>query len=105
MLNITVLGSNNPHTDKLEQFTRTAAEWVNPHMGYEIVRCAASTNVTQTPALVVNGEIVCEGRIPASQHIVAWISDAVQNILEKAAAPREWPTSTTRLPVSLLLDR
>ncbi len=85
MLNITILGSNNPHTDKLEKFARTAAEWVNPHMGYEVIRTNENDAALEMPALVINGAIVSAGRIPASQYIVTWISDAVQNMLEDAA--------------------
>ena len=84
MLNITILGSNNPHTDKLEKFARTAAEWVNPHMGYEVIRTNETDLALEMPALLVNGAVVSAGRIPASQYIVTWISDAVQNILEDA---------------------
>ncbi len=91
MLSIQVLGPKTPYTDKLEQYTNTAIRMLNPHCGCTIMRVEDDAEikryVDKVPALVINGQVVSEGAIPAPQLIVTWASDALQTMLTETAQP------------------
>ena len=98
MLSITILGSNCLYSDKVERHTRTAMRWLAPQNGFQVTRIrdedAITNYVHQTPALMINDEIVSEGAIPAAQDIVRWASQAMQTALKQ----------TTAIPVESMAD-
>lgn len=89
MLTIQVLGPKTPYTDKLEQYTNAAVRMLNPHCDCTITRvedeATIQSYVDRVPALVINGQVVSEGAIPAPQLIVTWASDALQTVLVESA--------------------
>lgn len=98
MLTITVLGPKSPHTDKLESFARTAVRLVHPHdRDTELLRITdeeeIKAHVSRVPALMINGDVVSEGAIPAPQLIVTWLSDAIQTALEEAIPAEALPAA------------
>lgn len=75
MLQVKVLGSGCPNCQRLERETRAALD--NSHITYELTKVTdyadiASYGVMQTPALVLNEEVVSMGRIPKADQIVTW---------------------------------
>jgi len=81
-MEIKILGSGCPKCKKLEQLARAAAE----EAGVEGVE-ATFTKVTEmndmmaydiamTPALVINEDVKCSGRIPPKHQVAAWIHEA-----------------------------
>ncbi len=75
MLNIKVLGSGCPNCQRLERETRTALDEAT--IEYELTKVTdyadiASYGVMNTPALVINEEVVSSGKIPKHDQIVNW---------------------------------
>jgi len=87
MLTIKILGLNNPYLAKIEEHTRTALSWLNPHAGYKLEKVtdpqAISAYTTKNLGLVINEKVVSEGQIPAATDVVTWASDAIQTALEE----------------------
>jgi small redox-active disulfide protein 2 len=81
MLTIKVLGSGCPNCQKVEEHVREAITWLRPTGGVDIVKVTdpvqISEYVLRTPGLVVNEQVVSEGRIPTSSEIVTWMTDAL----------------------------
>jgi small redox-active disulfide protein 2 len=78
-MEIKVLGIGCPKCKRLEQIAREAAA----EAGIE----ATFTKITQikdimaypisgTPALVVNEQVVCWGRLPQRQEVIGWLQEA-----------------------------
>ena len=86
MLSIKILGLNHPFLTKIEEHTRTAMGWLQPHAGYRIEKVTdaaeISTYTDKTLGLIINNKIVSEGQIPAVNEVVTWASDALQTALE-----------------------
>lgn len=75
MLQIKILGSGCPNCQRLERETRTALDEAT--LNYELTKVTdyvdiASYGVMQTPALVINEEVVSSGKIPKHDQIVSW---------------------------------
>ena len=79
MLTIKILGTGCANCNKVEQVTRKAVS----EMGFqadiskvtdygEIMRYP----IISTPGLVINGEVVCSGRVPTSAEVTTWLVDA-----------------------------
>jgi small redox-active disulfide protein 2 len=81
MLTIKVLGSGCPNCQKVEEHVREAITWLKPTGGVDIVKVTdpveISEYVLRTPGLVVNDQVMSEGRIPTSSEIVTWMADAL----------------------------
>lgn len=81
MLNIKVLGSGCPNCQKLEANAKTALEQFQPEGGYEIEKVTdvmdISAYVLRTPGLVINEQVVSQGRIPAPDEIMTMLADAL----------------------------
>jgi small redox-active disulfide protein 2 len=81
MLTIKVLGSGCPNCQKVEEHVREAITWLKPTGGVEVVKVTdpveISEYVLRTPGLVVNDQVMSEGRIPTSSEIVTWMADAL----------------------------
>lgn len=75
MLQVKILGSGCPNCQKLERETRAALDEAT--LVYELSKVTdygdiASYGVLQTPALVINDEVVSSGKIPKQDQIVTW---------------------------------
>ena len=76
---IKVLGKGCPLCNRLEMLTRTALEETGTEA--QIVKVTdldeiMAYDVFSTPALVINEEVKCVGRIPAVSTIKEWILDS-----------------------------
>ena len=79
MLEIKVLGPGCANCSKLEQITRKAVS----EMGFEAQISKVtdygeimSYPIVSTPGLVINGDVVCSGRVPTQAEITTWLVDA-----------------------------
>ena len=79
MLEIKVLGPGCANCSKLEQITRKAVS----EMGFEadIDKITdygeiMSYPILSTPGLVINGDVVCSGRVPTQAEITTWLVNA-----------------------------
>ena len=75
MLQIKVLGRGCANCNKLEAETRAALD--GPGIEYELVKISddagiMSYGVMQTPALVINEQVVAVGRVPKRGQILTW---------------------------------
>lgn len=81
MLSIKVLGPGCANCEKVEQHTKEALAMLQPQDGYELVKVSdpvdISTYILKTPGLVVNEQVVCEGRVPSAGEITTWLVDAM----------------------------
>ncbi|MGB5843427.1 MAG: thioredoxin family protein [Anaerolineales bacterium] len=79
MLEIKILGPGCANCSKVEQITRKAVA----EMGFQ----AEFSKVTDyseimtypiisTPGLVINGDVVCSGRVPTQTEITTWLVNA-----------------------------
>jgi small redox-active disulfide protein 2 len=78
MMNIKILGGGCANCKRLEQITRKVvnekklmAEFDHVTDYPEIMKFG----VMSTPALVVDGKVLCSGRIPAETEIAAWLAE------------------------------
>ena len=79
MLEIKVLGPGCANCSKLEQITRKAVS----EMGFEadINKITdygeiMSYPIVSTPGLVINGDVVCSGRVPTQAEVTTWLVNA-----------------------------
>jgi small redox-active disulfide protein 2 len=79
MLEIKVLGPGCANCSKLEQITNKAVS----EMGFEadISKITdygeiMSYPIISTPGLVINGDVVCSGRVPTQAEVTTWLVDA-----------------------------
>lgn len=82
MLEIKVLGPGCLNCQKVEEHTRQALEMLQPEGGYELTKVTdplgISSYIWRTPGLVINEQVVCEGRIPKTDEIMTWLADALE---------------------------
>ena len=80
-MTIKVLGPGCPNCKKVEEHTREALGWLKPQGGYELVKVTGPAEISEyvlrTPGLVINEQVMCEGRIPRADEIVTWLADAL----------------------------
>jgi len=79
MLEIKVLGPGCANCSKLEEITRKAVT----EMGFEAEISKVteydeimSYPIVSTPGLVINGDVVCSGRVPTQAEITSWLVNA-----------------------------
>jgi small redox-active disulfide protein 2 len=76
MLTIKILGPGCPNCKQVEQITRKTVS----EMGYQAdISKVTDYNeimaypIISTPGLVINGEVVCSGRIPSKDELTTWL--------------------------------
>ncbi len=83
MLNIKVLGPGCPNCEKVQTHTKEALAMLQPAGGYDLTKVqdplAISEYIMQTPGLVINEQVVCEGRVPKTDEIMSWLADAMES--------------------------
>ncbi|MCX6055429.1 MAG: thioredoxin family protein [Chloroflexi bacterium] len=76
MLNIKILGGGCANCKRLEQLARHVVEANSLEAEFEKVMDYAEImkfGVMSTPGLVIDGKVVCSGRIPSEQEVSTWI--------------------------------
>lgn len=79
MLEIKILGTGCPKCKRLEATARQAAEQIGVEATFTKVtdiNDIMSYPVASTPALVLNGKVMCSGRLPSTQEIAGWLQTA-----------------------------
>jgi small redox-active disulfide protein 2 len=84
MIHIKVLGSGCPNCRRVEQRAVAALEALaeqDPALEATIQHVTDLAEITRypilsTPALVINERVVCSGRIPRQEEVVAWLKEA-----------------------------
>lgn len=80
MLEIKILGPGCPRCHEVEKRTLNALAELNIAADVQKItdfKKIAEYKILSTPALVINGQVVCSGRIPSVQEIREWIRKAV----------------------------
>jgi small redox-active disulfide protein 2 len=79
MLNIKILGPGCANCSKVEQITRKAVN----EMGFQadISKITdygeiMSYPIISTPGLVIDGDVVCSGRVPTQTEVTTWLVNA-----------------------------
>ncbi len=85
MLQIRILGPGCPRCHEVEKRTLNALAELN--MAADVQKITDFKQIVQykifsTPALVINGRVVCSGRIPSVQEIKEWIKNAAGQLVE-----------------------
>jgi small redox-active disulfide protein 2 len=78
-MDIKILGTGCPRCGELEKRTINALAETDIAASVEKVtdiRTIKTYGILATPALVINGTVKCSGRIPRSEEIKSWISEA-----------------------------
>ncbi len=73
---IKILGSGCAKCNRLEQLTREAAGELGIAASFEHVRdmdAIMAYPIMTTPALVIDEEVKCSGRIPSRDEITGWL--------------------------------
>ncbi|MDR9757965.1 MAG: thioredoxin family protein [Thermacetogeniaceae bacterium] len=75
-MEIKILGTGCAKCDKLEEMVREAVGELG--VDAEIIKITDLNEILEydimmTPGLVVNGEIICSGRLPKMDEILSWL--------------------------------
>jgi small redox-active disulfide protein 2 len=76
MVEIKILGSGCANCKRLEQIARKVAQDNAIEAEFEKVMEYADImkfGIMSTPGLVLNGKVVCSGRIPSEAEVTAWL--------------------------------
>lgn len=79
-MEIKILGKGCPKCKRLEELAREAATEVGVEATFTKVKEMdeiMAYGVAITPALVIDEDLKCSGRIPQKSEIAAWIQEAV----------------------------
>ena len=79
MLTIKVLGSGCPNCNKVEEITKASVSTMGMDAQIEKITDyneIVEYGVLSTPGLVINGKVVCSGRIPSKSEVAVWLADA-----------------------------
>ena len=76
-MNILVLGSGCPKCTEAEKIVKTALQEAGVEASVEKItdfQKIAQMGVFSTPAVVIDGEIKCVGKVPDKSEILGWIN-------------------------------
>ena len=79
MLEIKVLGPGCTNCSKLEQITRKAVSETGFEADIDKITDYGeimSYPILSTPGLVINGDVVCSGRVPTQAEVTTWLVNA-----------------------------
>jgi small redox-active disulfide protein 2 len=81
MLTIKILGSGCANCKRVEQIARKIVTEMS--LEAEVIKVTdyndiMAYNILSTPGLVVNGKVVCSGRIPTSAEVTTWLANALE---------------------------
>lgn len=81
MITIKVLGSGCANCKRVEQIARKVV--ADLAIEAEVIKVTdiqdiMQFNILKTPGLVINEELVCNGRIPSPAEVTTWITTAAQ---------------------------
>ena len=82
MIEIQVLGSGCANCKRLEQIAHKVVDSLAAEAKIEKVtdpRKFADMGVLSTPGLLINGEVVSSGRVPAETEVIDWVIHALES--------------------------
>ncbi len=78
-MKIKILGKGCPKCERLEKLTREVATELGIEATFEHVRDMddiIAYDIISTPALVIDEEVMCSGRLPQKQEVTGWLQEA-----------------------------
>lgn len=82
MVSIKILGPGCANCRNLETVAREAASSMGIEAGIEKVtdiKDMMKHSILVTPGLVINGKLVCAGRVPSRQEVTTWLARAMES--------------------------
>lgn len=83
-LKIEILGPGCPNCEQVEEHTKTALDELSEEKSeleatieHLTDREEIMSHVLATPGLMIDGEVVCAGRIPTVEEVKGWLEDAL----------------------------
>ena len=79
-MNIVILGPGCPNCKKVEALAKEAVEELAIEATFQKVTDPVEIMtypILRTPGLVVNGKVVCSGRIPTKAEVLSWLTTAL----------------------------
>ena len=77
-MEIKILGKGCPKCERLEKLAREAATELGVEATFDHVRdmdAIMAYDILSTPALVIDEEVMCSGRLPRKQEVVGWLQE------------------------------